>query len=299
MNKLIITISFFCVFTTANAQSLDSLISLRQTKCLSGKVPAFYTPEYEREAMQLQSLVTSAVNYYEAELGKPFNLKLAVLDTSQWLKEIVPYGFLFYSDGWMVMNTGMNYATFKNVYGLEDFGADLDSVLQLEGITPEEVIRAFNAVYAIHEVGHYYYYNLAQVNVPDSWNGEFISTYFSYQYFINNNPDQLVIFELFSRINKEKFKPHYTTIKDLNEIYDAMGVKNYLWYHSNMYFLVKSLYECYGTTFIFEYEKMFPVNSTEKPGLDEIIERLDKKCNGIVLKWVKALESFNSPVKTD
>ena len=214
------------------------------------------------------------------------------MDSLDWVTEAVPYGFVFYDTGWMVMNTGMAYNTFKKVYGLESFTDALNHGLQKHKIQPETMIWSFYKVYSIHELGHYFIEKLSGAKPPDLWMGEVIATYFSYEYFIHRQPKLLMPFEVFHSIDRDQYKPKHTSIKDLDEIYGAMGVENYLWYHSNFYFLVKSLYKCKGKNFISFYENSFPKTSKKKYSTEDIIQLLDKDCNRMTKDWVEHLESI-------
>jgi hypothetical protein len=216
---------------------------------------------------------------------------LAVLDSTQWLNEITPYGFVFYSDGWIAMNTGMNYKTFKNVYGLQSYYEQLDQELKRTKTNETEMINSILKVYSIHELGHYFISEISKAKSPDRWTSEFSATYFSYEFFRDKKPKELKPFELFSEVDKDYYSPKYSSIKDFNEKYDGTGLENYLWYHSNFYFLVKALYKCYGNDFISTYEAAFPKDSNKKLSTNEIIDVLDKDCKGMVRRWVTELEA--------
>jgi len=270
---------------------LDSAIALRNTEIISGKVPTYYTPGYREVALDLQKTITEAINYYEKKYSMQFQIKLAALDSVQLLKEYLPYGYVFYDKGWIGMNTGMRYDSFKKVYGLENIYQHLDQQLEKESIKSSEIITSFYKVYAIHELGHYFNTGLSNSRSPDLWTNEFIATYFAYEFFQGYDPTELRNFELFHGVHKDFYTPKYSSIKDFNEIYARMGVENYLWYHSNFYFLVKSLYSCSGNDFLSVYEDLFPKGSELKLTTDEIINLLDKDCSGIVKSWVEDLEN--------
>jgi hypothetical protein len=274
------------------AQSkLDSLINLRATDKLEGKLQTYYTPGHKDIALEFQTVVTDAINYFESKYSVQFNVKLAVLDSNQWLKEIYPYGFVFYSNNWLVINTGMNYEGFKNTYGLQTYYQQLDKELKRSKLTAEDMIKSVFMVYSIHELGHYFIGKLSKAKSPDNWTNEFSATYISYEYFYNKRPRELKSFELFCQVDKDYYSPKYSSISDFNEKYVGTGIANYLWYHSNFYFLVKNLYQCYEKDFITTYEKEFPKSSTSKPSTTDIIDILDKNCKRQVRQWVVELES--------
>jgi len=184
------------------AQSkLDSLINLRATDKLEGKLQTYYTPGHKDIALEFQTVVTDAINYYESKYSVQFNVKLAVLDSNQWLKEIYPYGFVFYSNNWLVINTGMNYEGFKNTYGLQTYYQQLDKELKRSKLTAEDMIKSVFMVYSIHELGHYFIGKLSKAKSPDNWTNEFSATYISYEYFYNKRPRELKSFELFCQVD--------------------------------------------------------------------------------------------------
>lgn len=288
---LLVTIGLLIGLNSIAQSRLDSLISLRKTDKLEGNLPTYYTPGYRDVAKEFQTTIMDAIKYYESKYSVQFNVKLLMLDSSQWIKEIYPYGFVFYSGGWIVMNTGMTYDQFKDVYGLESYYEQVDKELKAKKIDEVTMIRSIFKVYSIHELGHYFIGKLSKTKLPDNWTGEFSATYFSYEYFYNNQPKELEAFELFCRADKDYYLPKYSSLADFNERYARTGLENYLWYHSNFYFLVKSLYECQGKEFISLCEKEFPKNATTKFTTTEIIDILDKNCKGIVRKWVNELDA--------
>jgi hypothetical protein len=290
--RLIVIIVLSLITQSPFAQSeMDSIIGAREVVLLEGKVPTFYTPGHKAMALDLHLLITDAIDYYEEKYSKEFAIKLAVLDSASWTHEVIPYGFVYYNEGWIVMNTGMHYATFKEVYGVQDLATQLDKTLAEHGVSPTEMIEAFFKVYSIHELGHHFIEQLSKAESPDNWTNEFSATYFAYEYFKNNAPRFLKPFELFNRVDVDHYDPTYSSIADLNELYAGVGLENYLWYHSNFYFLVEGMYDCYGKDFIAFYEASFPRDRQEELSTDEIIGILDTRCDGFVAGWVRMLEA--------
>jgi hypothetical protein len=291
MKRIFLFLFFGLSIMKGKSQNLDSLIRSKNNDSLSGKVFTYYSPNCKQVALRLQKLVASASNYYEKQYGKKLHIKLAVLDSLHWLTELLPYGFVFYDEGWMVMNTGMKYESFKSVYGLSEFASKLDSSFRGNKITPEKVIQDVYAVYCIHEVGHYFFDKISKTKGPDKWSNELIATYFSYQYFKNIQPDVLKSMEVFSATDSKEYQPMHRSIVDFNTIYESVGIKNYLWYHSNIFFLAKDLYSCYGTRFIPTFERLFPKSSRQKFDYKEIAKLLDKGCHQTVQNWISGLEN--------
>lgn len=290
--KLLVTLIGLVIGHNSIAQSkLDSLIQLRKIDLLEGKLPTYYTSGHKEIAQEFQNIISEAINYYEMKYSKTFQVKLVVLDSTQWLHEIYPYGFVFYSSNWIVMNTGMDYDSFKKVYGVQSYHKQLEMELKKTKISASEMIISFFKVISIHELGHYFIEKLSDTKPPDNWTSEFIATYFSYEFFLNKQPKDFKAYELFFKLVKDYYSPKYSSIKDFNQKYAGVGLENYLWYHSNFNFLVKTLYKCQGKNFISTFELKFPKSTTNKLSTDEIINILDKNCKGQVRQWVTNLEA--------
>lgn len=289
----IILITLFNPLNSYSQNFYDSLINELNVETLEGSVPTFYTPGNKKVALEFQRTISDAIKFYEKDSPEEFDIKLAVLDSTQWPSERVPYGFVFYSEGWIFMNTGMTYKQFKKVYGLGTIHKEVDSALNESGISAPEMITAFYTVYSIHELGHYYISRISNAKSPDRWTNECIATYFSYNFFKTYSESSLLEFELFHRVHKDFYKPTYSSIEDFNTVYMRMGVENYVWYHSNFYFLVESLYNCHGPGFIRLYEELFPKTGQQEYDTSEIIKLLDKNCNRVVENWVDALEAVS------
>src|SRR5215831_9581256 len=64
-------------YLAQKAQSrLDSLIGLRKTEFIDGKLPVYYTPGFREIALEFQKIVLAAIEYYEVKYSKQFNVKL-------------------------------------------------------------------------------------------------------------------------------------------------------------------------------------------------------------------------------
>lgn len=292
MRVIIVTIIGLVLGHMSKAQyNVDSLVRLRNPDFIDGKVPTYFTRGHKEIALSYQKLITDAVNYYEKRYSRTFKVKLAVIDSTNWLNEVYPYGFVFHEEGWIGMNTGMSYESFKRIYGLQSYFEQLDKALIKNGISKSQLVNSFLNFYSIHELGHYYITELSNVNPPDNWTNEFVPSYFAYDYFINNKPKEIKPFELFCKVDRDNYVASYTTIKDFNELYSETGLENYVWYHSNFYFLIENLYKCYKTDFIPMFEVGFNKTSMEKFSTADIISFLDRKCSGQARQWVTDLEA--------
>ena len=204
-------ILFFLISAVSFGQdkTIDSLLLARKTDSLDGKVKTYYSPGSKKIAVELQQLVSGAILYYETKYKVKFNIQMIVLDSSQWFKEILPYGFVFF-DGthWLVLNTGMTYENFKSVYGFNSISHQLDSAFNKNKITAEEVIYSRLKFLSLHELGHYFIYNLSNAESPNFWTNEFIAWYFANEYVIKYQPKIkkaltyfVALFQIFIRLN--------------------------------------------------------------------------------------------------
>jgi hypothetical protein len=283
---IIFSIIFWC---SSKAQSqLDTLIGLRETNFIKGKVLTFYSPGSKTVAKEYQQTITAAINYFEKKYKKIFSVKLAVLDSAQWLYERVPFGLIFYSDGWIVLNAGMSYQKFTEMYGLDINHTDTE--LKKRKFKPDAFITSVFKFYSVHELGHYFINQLSDAMSPDRWTNEFIPTYLAYDFFSRERKKELNGMEIFSTLLKDYYSPVYSSIRDFNERYVRVGIPNYVWYHSNFYFFSKSLYNCKGTHFFPSFEQSFPKSSKVVYTSEEITRLLDSGCAGHVSAWVKEME---------
>jgi hypothetical protein len=274
--------------TMAQSQ-LDTLIQMRKTGFIEGKVPTHYSPGHEAIATEFQKTITAAIGYYEKKYHKVFEVKLVVLDSAQWLNEVVPFGLIFYSKGWIVMNAGMRYQMFADLYGLDAYYADIE--LKKGKLTHNDFITSVFKFYSVHELMHYFINELSNAKSPDKWTNEVIPTYLAYNFFKEEKPKELKGMEIFSSISKNYYSPAYSSISDFNEKYAGVGIPNYVWYQSSFYFFAKSLSSCKDNNFFSSFEHTFSKSDTGTYTNGEIINFMDKGCASLVTTWVKEMAS--------
>jgi hypothetical protein len=286
--KLLLFVSGLIIAIGASAQSqLDTLIHLRKTDFIDGKVPTHYSPGHKPIATEFQNTITAAINFCEKKYNKVFKVRMVVLDSAQWLNEVVPFGLIFYSKGWIVMNAGMRYQMFADLYGLDTCYAKKE--LEKEKLTHENFITSVFKFYSVHELMHYFINELSSAKPPDKWTNEVIPTYLAFDFFMREKPKELKGMEIFSLMSKNYYTPSYSSISDFNEKYAGVGIPNYVWYQSNFYFFAKSLSRCKDNNFFSSFEHTFPKSSTGTYTNGEIINFLDKGCAGLVTTWVKEM----------
>ncbi len=295
MIKKFYWIIYFVLISAASFSqdiTIDSLLLTRKTDSLDGKVKTYYSPGNRKIASELQELVSNAILYYEKKYDVTFNVQIIVLDSTQWFKELLPYGFVFF-DGthWLVLNTGMTYENFKSVYGFNSISHQLDSSFKANKIAPEEVIYARLKFLSLHELGHYFIYNLSGSKSPNFWTNEFIAWYFANEYITKYQPETKKGFDVFCRTVSNFYPVEHTTLSDFNELYSKVKIGNFAWYHSRFYFLADALYKCAGDSYLKTFETNFPDQEGLNYSTDIINKLIEANCDGIVSKWITATES--------
>ncbi len=222
----IIYLVLISVVSFSQDRTIDSLLLTRKTDSLIGKVKTYYSPGNKKIVAELQQLVSNAILYYEKKYEVMFNLQMIVLDSSQWFKELLPYGFVFF-DGthWLVLNTGMTYQNFKSVYGFESISDQLDSSFKKNKITAEEVIYSRLKFLSLHELGHYFIYNLSGAKSPNFWTNEFIAWYFANEYITKYQPEIKRGFNIFCRTVSNFYPVEHTSLSDFDTIYFKMKLE--------------------------------------------------------------------------
>jgi hypothetical protein len=266
-------------------RTVDSLLQTRKTDTLGGRVKTYYSPGHQSIAVELQQLVTRAIAYYEKKYSVHFDIHLIVLDSSQWFKEIIPFGFVFCNQNWLVLNAGMSYPEFKSVYGFNGITSQMDSSFSKNKIQAEEIIYSRLKFLCLHELGHYFIYNLSDAQAPDVWTNEFIATYFANEYVAQFDPKIKNGFDIFCRTIIAVYPAQHKTLAEFDSLYFKMKLGNFAWYHSRFYFLADSLYHCSGNA----YFNIFQTNFPKKDGLvfnQETIDKLvEANCSGLFSKW--------------
>jgi len=293
-NKFYLLIFLLLISITSFSQdrTIDSLLTTRKTDSLDGKLKTYYSPGSKKIAMELQQLVSDAVLYYETKYKVKFNIQMIVLDSSQWFTEILPYGFVFF-DGtrWLVLNAGMPYETFKTVYGFNSISQQLDSAFSSNKISAEEVIYSRLKFLSLHELGHYFIYNLSNAQSPNFWTNEFIAWYFANEYITKYKPQIKKGFDIFCRTVSNFYPVEHTSLLDFNTLYSKIKIGNFAWYHSRFYFLADTLYKCAGNSYLKTFETNFPKKEGLNYSAEMISKLIESTCLGIVSNWITMTQS--------
>ena len=290
MKFILFAVCLFLFYDPATAQrKFDSLVYSRNTERLEGLVPTYYTPGYRLKAKNFKSAFEKAIHFYEASYPEHFVIKLTILDSAQWLKEICPYGYLNYDSGWVMIPAKMSYGSLLQLYGIENKRKELDSLLIENNLTSDELISSIFLVYSLHELGHYFTMDLNHAIIPDMFANELIATYFSLNYFKNTDSKDLSNLILFSKFISRNYRPKFHKIEDMDSLYTNMAIQNFKWYHCNIVLLCNDIYKEKTSSFIQYYLNLFSKKSKNSFTTSEIISLLDKGTNNIVGRWAQEL----------
>lgn len=282
-----------CAFSQDDPDSaIDSLARSRKLDTLPGRIVIYHSPGYADLAKELQETVTGAVTFYEKTYHVRFDLKVFVLDTTQWLKEAFPYGPVFYNGGhYLVLNTGMPYDVFRKAYNLEALKPRLDAALQRQGCSPDRMIRSRLKFTAIHELGHYFYNLLSPKRLPTPWTNEFSAWAFSYRFFKDHDPQVPADFGIFCDVLLQDHQPRSRTLVAFDTRYIGVGMPDFYWYHAQFFHLLKELDAKFGSTYMDGFTGCFSSDEAGKLKEEEILRRLDLKFNGVPGAWARAMEA--------
>jgi hypothetical protein len=296
MNKLFFCLVLICTFENrAFSQSpdsvryIDSLMAKRKTGLLPGSVPTHYTPGYRSWALQVQQEFEQAAAYYRKYYHREFHLKLAVLDSTQWIKERIRFGYLAYEDGWAYIPAQLDYNFFLHVYGLEQQRPQLEALLKKHQLSHQQMMHSLFLLFALHELGHYFILDLNGCETPDNFADELIATYFSYNYLQSIHSTNAKNTLIFSKFFTSTYRPEYRRIEDMDTLFSHMSIQNFKWFHCNILLLCKQIYPTSGREFISNYLKIFAKGTKTNYGTAELIALLDKEEKGTIKKWADNL----------
>ena len=288
---LFITLLIFIFCNTGKCQShfIDSIIVIRHLDSLEGKIKVYYSPGQQQKAMRYQSLFKDATFFYEQHYHTKFNYKVAILDSAQWITEKYPFGFLAYDSGWLFIPAIVNAPFFKQINGLKDGDKAYENFLKEKGLTTQSISDDFYLTLSLHELGHYFTIDNQRTIVPDMFAAELIATYFAYSFLQRINHPALKTLIEFSRFAKSNYQPSYRHISAMDTLYIKMPIQNFRWFHRNIVLLAQQIYSQSGLTFMDYYLNAFKEDTPNSFTTQQVIDVLDKKCNGTVNKWATEL----------
>jgi hypothetical protein len=251
--------------TVMSAQDPDSpLVKLRKLHLPEspGSVPVIYVPSAEQRALQYQKELQSAHAWFEERLGIRVPMVLSVLDQATYS---VPG-----SGHWP-----MPHSNNASVPGLIVMPSRVEEISGQEpkARTPGEYIT-------YHEAGHIFAAPLKM------WSGnafvnELVANVFAAAYIHEKRPDLSWVLEGPPR---ERFAaaPRYTSLADLDYIYDGVGDQNYVWFQHHLLKIAGFLTTGQKFSTVIEgLQREFPAATRKQETLEEIIVHLDRLRPGV------------------
>jgi hypothetical protein len=272
---------------------LDSIISSKQLQILNGPVETYYSSKCKIRATETQAILQKLADQYFTNSKTPFNLKLAVLDSTQWSGFFVPYGFFFINQNWIVIPGDLDFQKSSRILGFTAQKEIIIKKLKKESKNPESLFTdALYSFCVVHELGHYYTRNVLNAAAPDKWTNEMIASYFTTDYLFKNDKKLLKAFSIITSTYYKEYNPKYKTITDFDTKYSGVGIENYFWYNCAFQQIIEEIYTKYKGEFLSTFAKTFPrISPAKKYTQEELLKILDSLTDGITTKWVKLIES--------
>jgi hypothetical protein len=222
---------------------------------LPGKVNTYYSKGCETKAKYLQELVQDAVIFFQNKLQDTFDLKLLVLNKSDW-KLLVggPYILYDFANNPDRIEMGIN----------DFFKIQLPEKETLNG-KHEAFLWDFIAV---HELGHC----ISQHKKIKSlrWTSEFFADYIMIGYILEKIPDwqfPSLMSTLFKYLPL-KFK----SFEDYQKNYSRIDPLNNIFYEAKLEELAFSIFKKRGWDFMFDYIERFTRNVSPPPDKNHLLE---------------------------
>lgn len=258
---------------------------------IANKIKVYYSPGYEKRALELRGMIEDAMKFYERKLKVREEVNLAVLSPEQW-KQVglqVPYGVPNAGRHIVILPALTDNATTEAMLKLKagTSAATLEKI-KASGFTFEEGAVKSVDLLGLHELGHLY--TLAYgINPANKWLNEFLATYFAYSYLSQKHPKLARLWEAMSDAYVDAIQPKYTSLADFERLYFGVGLDNYGWYQAKLLLKGAQLHKENNLKFLSEVRKAFPQSEKEPIPLEVALERLEKISPGFIT-WSKDLK---------
>jgi len=288
---LIITLILQMIFGFAQMQdyNIDSMIRLRKVDSLDGRVKTYYSKGSRDRAIKAQDIIQKAVVYYSDKYHKPFNAKLAILDSNQWVSDIVPWGFTFVNNGWAILNTGTNPESYLSVVAPNEKRAAFDSLLKTQNLKIEEFQFINDLVSTIHELGHHYLMKVRNISTSGMWFNEIGANYFAYNFFERMKlPHYHQVIPSLQFITT-RTTPHYRELISWDTLNIKLPLEDFIWFDAKTQLLVEKIYSSKGEKFLDDLIKIFAGKKPEDLTLEYTITEINKLSGNLVIAWREEL----------
>jgi hypothetical protein len=256
MKKILLRFSFvplimflcFVSYLSAKAQNtdndrerkiLDSLLWNEHLDTLQGSPVTLYSHGYTTRAKAIQALVGSCIGFYQMQFPRDrYAVQIEILNEKDWktLPFPQPYGFPHFTE----VNQSIIVSADKNA---------LNRLNKMDDQQTNDSMTAGYDYVALHELGHYFFFTLHQID-KEHWLNEMLASYFMICFLKENN--------LTLDIGKENpsFSPRHKTLTDFETLYFKVGPQNYDWYQRRLIELGFLLYPQLKTRLIRYIEQL-------------------------------------------
>lgn len=221
-----VLVLFVCCGLSAQAQQvnnahdkqmLDSLLTSENLDTLHDFPVTLFSRGYGVRAKAVQNLVKSCIRFYQAQFpGDLYKVQIEILNEKDWktLPFPHPYGFPHFTD----INQSIIVSADKNA---------LNRLNKMDDQQSNDSITAGYDYVALHELGHYFFFTLHQIN-KEHWLNETLASYYMICFLKENH--------LLLDIGKENiaFSVKYKTLEDFEKLYFRVGPQNYDWYQRRL-----------------------------------------------------------------
>lgn len=282
MTKLVLLTSFLLIPLCLGAQGFKES-DLDKLHLLPGKVETYCSKDCETKAEYLQELVQDAVIFFQNRLKDTFDIKLLVLNKSDW-KLLVggPYVLPDFAKDPDRIEMGIN----------ELFKIKLPENETLYG-KDEAFLWDFIAV---HELGHY----ISQRNKVKSirWTSEFFADYIMIGFILEKIPDWKLPSSVSTFFKYLPFK--YKSLEDFGNYYSRMDPLNYSIYQAKFEELAFQIVKKRGWNFMYEYIDRFSRDINPPPDRNHLVEltiaEFQKLEPEIFNDWIKGMRKTYHPL---
>jgi hypothetical protein len=222
---------------------------------LPGKVSTYYSKGCETKAKYLQELVQDAIVYFQNKLQDTFDIKLLVLNKSDW-KLLVggPYVLPDFAKNPDRIEMGIN---------------ELFKIKLPENETLYGKDKAFLWDFiAIHELGHYISQHKKVKSIR--WTSEFFADYIMICFLLEKIPDWKFPSSISAFFKYLPFK--YKTLDDFGNYYSRMDPLNYSIYQAKFEELAINIVKKRGMNFMYDYIDRFTKDIDPPPDRNHLME---------------------------
>jgi hypothetical protein len=279
----------------------------------TGKITVYYSPQYEKKALKLRSMLEDMMSYFNDKLKVKMHFTLAVLDETQWNRVVgtmqrrdifmlemdkpsglepfsVPYGIPLSSTPPNIVfipATANNQPT-KNVLSVKSTAPEFVlKAIKANKLTYEEAAEKMPDLIGFHEIGHNYVDEYG-IHATNPWLREFLAHYFAYAFLSKKYPNTARLFSALHEALIAGIKPKHTSLADLNNLSTRVGAENYGWYQAQFLRMVARVYKKKGFSFITEMKNAFPAGEKDSVNMEAGLKRLEKIYPGFI-EWAKDL----------